>query len=335
MRHSQSEKMEIIRLVENAEISAKRTLNELGINRSTFYNWYQRYLESGYDGLATLPSTSKRFWNKIPDFVQEQVVDIALEEPDKSPRELAFHITDKYEYFISESSVYRILKSYDLITSPAFILMSAGDKFKNPTKRVNELWQTDFTYFRIVGWGWYYLSTVLDDYSRYIISWKLTESMTSEDVKDTLDLAIEKTGIEQVKVKHKPRLLSDNGPSYLSKDLKEYLDQKQMDHTRGAPYHPMTQGKIERYHLTMKNVIKLEHYYFPWELEAELEKFVNYYNNERYHESINNVTPADVFYGRHHEVLSRRERIKIETIKSRRKQNLSRQNNAQILNLVN
>jgi len=335
MRHSQSEKMEIIRLVENAEISAKRTLNELGINRSTFYNWYQRYLESGYDGLATRSSSSKRFWNKIPGFVKEQVVDIALEEPDKSPRELAFHITDKYEYFISESSVYRILKSYDLITSPAFILMSAGDKFKNPTKRVNELWQTDFTYFRIIGWGWYYLSTVLDDYSRYIISWKLTESMTSEDVKDTLDLAIEKTGIEQVKVKHKPRLLSDNGPSYLSKDLKEYLDQKQMDHTRGAPYHPMTQGKIERYHLTMKNVIKLEHYYFPWELEAELEKFVNYYNNERYHESINNVTPADVFYGRHHEVLSRRERIKIETIKSRRKQNLSRQNNAQILNLVN
>ncbi len=335
MRHSQSEKMEIIRLVENAEISAKRTLNELGINRSTFYNWYQRYLEDGYDGLATRSSSSKRFWNKIPGFVKEQVVDIALEEPDKSPRELAFHITDKYEYFISESSVYRILKSYDLITSPAFILMSAGDKFKNPTKRVNELWQTDFTYFRIIGWGWYYLSTVLDDYSRYIISWKLTESMTSEDVKDTLDLAIEKTGIEQVKVKHKPRLLSDNGPSYLSKDLKEYLDQKQMDHTRGAPYHPMTQGKIERYHLTMKNVIKLEHYYFPWELEAELEKFVNYYNNERYHESINNVTPADVFYGRHHEVLSRRERIKIETIKSRRKQNLSRQNNAQILNLVN
>lgn len=335
MRHSQSEKMEIIRLVENAEISAKRTLNELGINRSTFYNWYQRYLESGYDGLAARSSSSKRFWNKIPDFVQEQVVDIALEEPDKSPRELAFHITDKYEYFISESSVYRILKSYDLITSPAFILMSAGDKFKNPTRRVNELWQTDFTYFRIIGWGWYYLSTVLDDYSRYIISWKLTESMTAEDVKDTLDLAIAKTGVDKVKVKHKPRLLSDNGPSYLSKDLKEYLDQKQMDHTRGAPYHPMTQGKIERYHLTMKNVIKLEHYYFPWELEAELEKFVNYYNNERYHESINNVTPADVFYGRHHEVLSRRERIKIETIKSRRKQNLSRQNNAQILNLVN
>lgn len=334
MRYSQSEKMEIIKLVENSDLSVKRTLEELGINRSTFYNWYQRYIDSGFDGLATQSSNSNRFWNKIPDFVKDQVVEIAKEETDMSPRELAFHVTDNYQYFISESSVYRILKSFDLITSPAYILMSAKDKFDNPTKRVNELWQTDFTYFRIIGWGWYYLSTVLDDYSRYIISWKLTESMTAEDVKDTLDLAIEKTGIEQVKVKHKPRLLSDNGPSYLSNELKEYLKQKDMKHTRGAPYHPMTQGKIERYHRTMKNVVKLQHYYFPWELEAELQQFVDYYNNERYHESLKNVTPADVFHGRHHEVLSQREKIKIETMKLRRKQNLGGEKSAQITNLV-
>jgi len=138
-------------------------------------------------------------------------------------------------------------------------------------------------------------ATTLDDYSRYIISWKLSNTMTAEDVKDTLDIAIEKTGIDKVKVKHKPRLLSDNGPSYLSKDLKEYLAWKQMDHTRGAPYHPMTQGKIERYHRTMKNVVKLQNYYYPWDLEAELKQFVGYYNNKRDHESIMNVTPVDVF----------------------------------------
>ena len=147
--------------------------------------------------------------------------------------------------------------------------------------------------------------------------------MTAEDVKDTLDIAIEKTGIDKVKVKHKPRLLSDNGPSYLSKDLKEYLDQKQMDHTRGAPYHPMTQGKIERYHRTMKNVVKLQNYYYPWDLEAELKQFVDYYNNDRYHESIKNVTPADVFFNRYREVLDNRIRIKIETMKQRRKFNLN------------
>jgi len=334
MRHSQSEKMEIIKLVENSDLSVTKTLAELGINRSTFYAWYQRYLESGYDGLATVTSPAKRFWNKIPDFVKDQVVKIALEETDKSPRELAFHITDNYQYFISESSVYRILKSFDLITSPAYILVSAKDKFDNPTKRVNELWQTDFTYFRIIGWGWYYLSTVLDDYSRYIISWKLTSTMTAEDVKDTLDLAIEKTGIDQVKVKHKPRLLSDNGPSYISDELKKYLKEKDMKHTRGAPYHPETQGKIERYHRTMKNVVKLDHYYFPWELEAEIQKFVDYYNNERYHESLKNVTPADVYFGRHHAVLGQREKIKRETMKLRRKQNLSGKKYAQNTGLV-
>ena len=322
MRYSQSEKMEIIKLVERSDLSVKNTLQELDVNRSTFYNWYNKYLESGYDGLSDKSSTPRRFWNKIPEFVREQVVEIALQEPDKSPRELAFLITDKHAYFISESSVYRILKSYDLITSPAFILLSAKDKFDHPTKRVNELWQTDFTYFRIVGWGWYYLSTVLDDYSRYIISWKLSDTMTAEDVKDTLDIAIEKTGIDKVKVKHKPRLLSDNGSSYISKELKHYLDQKQMDHTRGAPYHPMTQGKIERYHRTMKNVVKLQNYYYPWELEAELNQFVEYYNNERYHESIENVTPADMFFNRYRNILDNRMKIKTETMNQRRKFNL-------------
>jgi hypothetical protein len=94
------------------------------------------------------------------------VVKTALESPEKTPRELACELTDKEGYFISESSVYRILKAFDLITSPAYIVLSASDKFKNPTKRINELWQTDFTYFRIITWGWYYFACVLDDFSR-------------------------------------------------------------------------------------------------------------------------------------------------------------------------
>ena len=97
-------------------------------------------------------------------------------------------------------------------------------------------------------------------------------------------MALDKTCVDKVNVRHRPRLLSDNGPCYLSSELKDYLDDRGMDHTRGAPYHPQTQGKIERYHRTMKNVVKLQNYYFPGELEAEIEKFVDYYNNERYHE---------------------------------------------------
>lgn len=322
MRYSPSEKLEVIRIVEDSELSVRQTLKEIGIHRSTFYSWYRRYLEDGIEGLGPKQPKARTFWNKIPEDVKEQVVCEALEQTELSPRELACRITDINEYFISESSVYRILKAHDLITSPAYILMQAGDSFKNPTRRVHELWQTDFTYFRIIGWGWYYLSTVLDDYSRYIIAWKLTTSMTASDVKDTLDEAVSETGVDKIKVKHKPRLLSDNGPCYLSGELKSYLQKRGMTHTRGAPYHPMTQGKIERYHRSMKNVVKLQNYYFPWELEQEIAKFVEYYNNHRYHEALKNVTPVDVYFGRNHEILTKRDLIKRKTLELRRKQNL-------------
>ncbi len=326
MRISQSEKMEIIRTVEDSQLSVKATLRELDVCKSTFYRWYSRYKHYGYDGLSDKKPSPRRFWNRIPPDVSQQVVKIALKNPDKSPRELAWFITDNHGYFISESSVYRILKRYDLITSPAYILIQAADKFRNPTKRVNELWQTDFTYFKIAGWGWYYLSTVMDDYSRYILSYKLFATMSTADVKTVLDMAIEKTGIDTVNVLHRPRLLSDNGPCYLSGELKEYLEKKDISHTRSAPYHPMTQGKIERYHRTMKNVVKLQNYYLPWELEREIGLFVEYYNNQRYHESLNNLTPEDVYTGRDKRILTERERIKARTMKDRRIQNLKTSN---------
>ena len=134
-------------------------------------------------------------WNAIPEKIQKQVLDLALERTDLSPRELACHYTDERRYFVSESSVCRILKAADLITSPAYILMSASDAFKDPTHRVHEMWQTDFTYFRIINWGWYYLSTVLDDFSRYIIAWKLSPTMGATDVTETLDQALAITGV--------------------------------------------------------------------------------------------------------------------------------------------
>jgi transposase InsO family protein len=322
MRYAQPEKMEIIRLVEDSSLPVKRTLLELDVPGSTFYGWYSRYKENGYEGLKDRSNNPGRFWNRIPDIERERVVDIALKYPEKSPRELAWYITDTQGYFISESSVYRILKSYDLLTSPAYIVLSAADRFKHPTRRVNELWQTDFTYFKITAWGWYYLTTVLDDYSRYIIAWKLFSTMSSADVKEVLDLAIKSTGLDKVKVRHRPRLLSDNGPCYISKELDEYIKQRQMKHIRGQPFHPMTQGKIERYHRSMKNIINLNHYYFPGDLEEEITKFVDYYNYERYHESLRNLTPADVYAGRDKEILSKREKIKRKTLNIRRVQNL-------------
>jgi putative transposase len=167
MRYTQSEKMEIIRLVQGSRLAVKRTLEELDVPRSSFYRWYKRYKEEDYDGLVNRPPNSRRFWNKIPDCEKQRVLDVALAKPELTPRELAWEITDSHGAFISESSVYRILRDYDLVTSPAYIVLSASDEFKHKTSRVNQLWQTDFTYFKIIGWGWYYLSTVLDDFSRY------------------------------------------------------------------------------------------------------------------------------------------------------------------------
>jgi transposase InsO family protein len=320
--YTASEKLAIIRLVEESELSIRRTLDEIRVSRSSFYRWYQAYERGGLEGLENASRASRQHWNKIPDSVRELVVDIALNQPELTPRELAWHITDTREYFISESSVYRILKAHDLITSPQFMVMSASDVFQNPTRQVHELWQTDFTYFRVVGWGWYFLSTVLDDYSRYIINWRLTTTMMASDVTDTLKDALQVTALSKAKVHHKPRLLSDNGPCYISGELREWLQKQKIEHTRGAPYHPMTQGKIERYHRSMKNVVKLEHYYFPWELEKAIADWVEHYNHERYHESLNNVTPADVYYGRRNDILDQRAIIKSRTLMQRKVQNL-------------
>ncbi len=323
MRRSASEKMALIRLVEDSDLPIAATLGRLGIARSTFYGWYQRYLSGGFDALEDGKPRQRAGWNQIPKRVRKQILQLALEQTALSPRELACRFTDEKRYFVSESSVYRLLKAHDLITSPAYVLMSASDSFNNPTRRVHELWQTDFTYFRIIGWGWYYLSTILDDYSRYIIAWKLSATMAATDVEETLDQALAATGVQSVPVRHRPRLLSDNGPAYVSSQLRDYLSEQGMTHTRGAPYHPMTQGKIERYHRSMKAVVKLDHYYFPWQLEAALRTFVAYYNNERYHESLDNVTPADVYFGRQQTVLSARQRIKQHTMQKRKKEFLA------------
>ena len=149
---------------------------------------------------------------------------------------------------------------------------------------------------------------------------KLCTTMKTQDVTDTLDLALAASGCDRTRVVHKPRLLSDNGSSYVSSDLAEWLDAQNMGHVRGAPYHPQTQGKIERWHQTLKNRILLENYYLPGDLEANIEKFVDHYNHRRYHESLSNLTPADVYFGRGQTILLERERIKRNTIQKRRLQ---------------
>ncbi len=261
-----------------------------------------------------------RVWNRIPDDIRQKIVDLALEEPELSPRELAVRFTDTNGYFVSEASVYRLLKARDLITSPAFVVIKAADEFRDKTTAPNQLWQTDFTYLKVIGWGWLYLSTILDDYSRYVIAWKLCTNMSTSDVTDTLELALQAFGCDQVNANHRPRLLSDNGPSYISDELAKYLQDQGMDHVQGSPYHPQTQGKIERWHQTLKNRILLENYFLPGDLKGQIGRFIDHYNNHRYHESLSNLTPVDVNFGRGQSILEQRERIKRKTIQQRRLQ---------------
>lgn len=244
MRYPASEKFEIIRLVVQSHLSAKQTLDKLGIPRTTFYRWYDKYLSDGIDGLADKPSAQSQVWNRIPDDIRQQIVELALNKSDMSPRELAVHFTDTEQYFVSESSVYRLFKSRNLITIPAYIVMKAANEFKDKTTAINQLWQTDFTYLKIIGWGWVYLSTILDDYSRYIVSWKLCSTMKSRDATDTIELALRASGCDKPGIKQKPRLLSDNGASYVSSEFANYLDDK-------------TSNTHAAHHITLKHRVRL------------------------------------------------------------------------------
>ena len=318
MSYTTDEKLEIIRLVENSHLGVKRTLNHLGVARATFYRWYERFQAHGVAGLNNHYRGPARSWNRLPEQIRSKLIEVALELPELSPRELAVRFTHVHEYYVSESTVYRLLKSHDLITSPAFVVIKAANEFKDKTTGVNQLWQTDFTYFKVMGWGWFYLSTVLDDYSRYIIAWRLCTTMQASDVTQTLEAALGISECQSAGVEHKPRLLSDNGPCYISKELALWLKGQGMGHVRGAPNHPQTQGKIERWHQTLKSCVLLEHYYLPGALEQSVGGFVDYYNHDRYHESLSNLTPADVYFGRGESILEERRKIKEQTIQSRR-----------------
>ena len=195
----------------------------------------------------------------------------------------------------------------------ALVTLFSVSAFAQDTIIVQTLDFNDITKRR--GWGWYYLSTILDDYSRFIVTWKLCPTMKAEDVKTTLDEAL-----LVAETKEPPKLLSDNGSCYISNELADYLQEKEIKHVRGRPLHPQTQGKIERYHRSMKNVVKLDNYFSPGQLEEKLKEFVHYYNYERYHESINNLTPAEVYYGKEAQKLKQRKLIKNRTLNARKKQ---------------
>ena len=317
MRYTKEEKLEIIRLVESSDLPLKRTAKELNVSKSTFYSWYNKFLEGGPDALEDKKCRST--WNKIPESYRTKVIEVALDRSEDSPREVATFMTDNSGHFISESSVYRILKAVNLITSPNHILVKAANEFKDKTTRIHQMWQTDFTYFKVEGWGWFYLSSIMDDYSRFIIHHELCTTMKTPDVERNVEAALIKTGLPEGR---RPKILSDNGSCYISEDIKAFMKEKGITQVHGAPNHPQTQGKIERYHRSMKNVVKLHHYYSLSDLKKAIDEYIEYYNNERYHESLNNCTPASVYSGTNKIILEQRQLLKQKSMKQRRRNHL-------------
>lgn len=316
-------KVEVLQLVESSPLPVRQTLKELQVAPSTYYRWRRRYVEQGLAGLEDLPPVPRRVWNKLKEEERQDLVHYALEHPSLSSREIATRLVDTAGWFISEATVYRILKEAGLIKPPETKGFPAGKEYQVKTQKPNELWHTDASHCFVVGWGYYYLISMLDDYSRMVLGWKVQPRMSSPDIIEVLQEAIEFTGQPAVPVEPGPALLTDNGPGFLSRVLEEFLMLRAMQHIVAAPFHPQTNGKLERYHRTAKAQVNLFIYHSPEVLREAMASFVDYYNHQRYHEALDNVTPADVYYGRREEILARREEVKQQTLAARRTANLS------------
>ena len=320
-------KREVIDLVRRSPLSKARTLEELGIPRSTYFRWQRRFRRQGEVGLVDRRPQPGTVWNRLKPQEEETILREALRQPELSSRELACWVTDHEGFSVSESSVYRLLKRHGLIHEVEVVGFPAGKEYRVKTTRINEQWQTDASYFFVAGGGWYYLISVLDDYSRFILAWDLKGDMTAQSIREVVQQAVEWTGMAQVPVEDRTRLLSDRGPGFLARALEDYLRMLEIRHLYCSPYHPQTNGKLERFHETLKARLNLLVYTSPEALREAMAEFIGFYNQRRYHEGIGNVTPADVYYGRREEMLKRRKEQKQATLESRFRYNLGQAQN--------
>jgi putative transposase len=312
---SAAEKSEIIALVADSGLPRRRALAQLGLPKSTYYRWLKRQaggrLEDSKGG-SPIP------WNKLRAEEEERILVQARASPEFSARQLALMIVDTEGLYVSESTVFRILKREGLVKPAEVVGFKAAKEYHRKTKGPNELWATDCAHLKVIDWGWYYLVTVMDDYSRLILAWELKSDMTSGSLIDVVQQAVDLTGMTDVPVQDRTVLLSDNGPGYISRQFNDYLGLVGIRHIVAAPYHPETNGKIERYHRTIKGELSLIPYGMPGELREAITAFIEYYNYRRYHEGLGDVTPYDVYTGRRLEVIQRRKEAKSRTLLTRR-----------------
>ncbi len=301
----------ILAQVEKQPRNKRQALTAMGISKSSYYRWRQGRANS---------RTRERPWNRITPAEEDKVLAVAREYTELSSRQLSAWIIDNKGFAVSESTVYRILRREGLVkrqeTQP-----SAAKEYHTKTTQPHQMWATDASYFRVVGWGYYYLVTVMDDYSRFILGWKLQKDMSANSLIEVVQEAVDATGMTDVPVEDRTRLLSDNGAGYVSKAFRDYLRLVGIGHILSAPFHPQTNGKVERYQQSLKKEVNQLPYELPSELERAIAAFVDYYNYRRYHKALGDVTPADVLYGRREEILQRRKEVRIQTINRRKDYN--------------
>jgi len=307
---SLAEKATIVNQVESKRRCKRRVLSELEIPRSTYYRWRRQ----------TDSRVKKRPWNRITPTEERRILAVARESPELSSRQLAAWITDNEGFAVSESTVYRILRREGLVKRQETQL-SAAKEYHTKTTRPHQMWATDASYFCIIGWGYYYLVTVMDDYSRFILAWKLQKDMSANSLIEVVQEAVDATGMTNVIVEDRTKLLSDNGAGYVSRASRDYLHLVGIGHILAAPFHPQTNGKVERYQQSLKREVNQLPYELPSQLEKAIADFVDYYNYRRYHKALGDVTPADVLYGRREQVLERRKEVRIQTVNRRRDYN--------------
>ena len=313
---SAAEQARVVVEVERQVRGKQRRLRELGIPRSTYYWWRRQQQE----GTKTEPKGHPSPWNRLQPEEEALVLAAARQFPTWRGRQLAAWLTDHQGLAVSAATVYRILRREGLVKSPEMQLR-AGKEYRHKTTGPHQLWATDASYFRVVGWGYCYLVTVMDDYSRFILAHKLQRDMTADSLIEVVQEAVDRTGMTEVPVADRTRLLSDNGPGYVCRAFRDYLRLVGIKHILAAPYHPQTNGKLERYHQTLKRDVNQVPYEMPSALEEALAAFVSYYNHRRYHKALGNVTPADVIDRRRERILQRRREVQVQTIERRRLHN--------------